>query len=261
MGNIIKIRLMPTADALAKSLMGVGDSADALTSSAVKSIAERLRNLLREPLAKNSGVGASGKSYSAVRYRKEGTHGKGRASYVIYEDGTGANQKIRKGIKPGEQGSVASLREWAISKRLSLIHPENFRTGGGFTTGLERDSLESSRDSSPVSYISPSQKRRIRPYKKDKDKFTAAIMAIYSALEREGTNRPPNTPLMGANWWRYYPEGQGRFDYVALVVRTKQPEIRSMISDASKDVQAGILNYIRSGRGGMGSITISRYKR
>jgi len=263
LGNIIKIRLLPTASALANSLKNADDVADDLTSTAGKEVANRLKELLRAPLAKHpAGIGASGKSYSSVRYRK-GSTSKGRAEYIIYEDGSGANEKIRKGIKPGEQGSIASLREWAISKRLSLVHPDNFKTGSGTSTGTQRELLSSGRDSKPVSYISPSQKRRIRPYKRDEDKFTAAISAIYRALDREGTNREPNPPVMGANWWRYYPEGQGRFDYVAYVIRTKQPEIRSMISDASRDVKSGIINYVLSGRksGGMSMpITINRYK-
>jgi len=264
LGKIVSIRLLPAVNSAIKSLDRADEIGDMLTSTAGKEVAKQLKDVIRQPLAKHpSGIGASGKSYSAVKYRKGRKSGVGKQEYIIYEDGSGANEKIRTGINPGEQGSKSSLRSWAVAKRIPLKHPDTYRRTVG-SSKFDRDRLENVRSAEPVRYISKKQKRRIRPYKSDVDKFTAAIDAIYGALAREGTHRPPDPPLMGAAWWRMYPSGQGRFDYVAFVVRLRQPTIRSMISDASEQVRAGLLSHALSGWGGGGmskTIRIGRYVR
>jgi len=264
LAKILDIKLMPTVAAMIKSADSADELADSLTNKYGGQIAKEGKDLIREPLAKHPrGLGATGRSYSAVKYRKGRKKGAGRREYIIYEAVGGANEKIRKGIPAGIKANEGGLRVWATAKRIPLKHPREFVSQKGTSKSM-REYQESDRAGAPVRYISPKQKRRIRPYKSDEDKFTAAIRAISGALFREGTQRPARPPLQGANWMKYYPEGQGRFDYVAFAVRTKQPQIRGIISRASDDITKALVHHVLSGRGRMGfstGISIGRYVR
>lgn len=244
---ILTIKLLPKTQQLISSMKGADELADSLIKEYGDKIAREIKELIREPISKDTGIGATGKSWRAVKHKKV-SGGKGKASYIIYEDGSGANESIRRGIKPGEQGDMYELRTWAISKRLALKHPDTYKKDTGYS--MYDSSRQGKRvDPSPVSYLSGKNKRRIRPYRKDEDKFTAAINAIWRALEDRGTNRPPDDPLMGAAWWFLHPSGQGRFDYVRFATETKRPRIRSILRDASSEIGSAIFRRILSGRG------------
>lgn len=264
MARILTFKLLPKWDSLIEATKTAPEFGDKLTLTVGREVAIQIKNLIREPLAKHpKGIGASGRSFSSVKIRKGSKKGKGHQEWIVFETGGGANTKIRHGIPAGQKPSFAGLRAWASAKSIDLRHPDHYKDKR-WSTAHERSEQERERDSIPVRYISAKQKRRIRPYKKDEDKFTAAIHAIGKALEREGTNRPPGEKTMGAAWWPLYPGGQGRFDYVSFAVRRRRPAIRRMISDAGDDVKAGLLSHILSGRGRSGfskDIKIGSYMR
>jgi hypothetical protein len=252
MPTLVEVRLFD--EALIGRLRGKEKLAviNQLTSDAGEAIARVAEKRMSEMLAPGHkyNVGASGKASQNFRVEKVSSeYALGQVAWAVIEgEATPANAAIRTGIKPGQVPSIAALRRWAALKHIPFYDPR------------DADKAAQGQSHRRVRYIKtrPDDKRysEPRPYRigvkgdwkrTDEKIFNRALYAIQRALYKHGTERGPNPPRRGANWYPLYPSGRGRFDYVAWTVKQEGYFQREVNQSASITVQA-FIDYLASGR-------------
>ena len=182
-------------------------------------------------------IGASGKA--SKNFRVDSKKARGVTTIYVREAGlTPANQFIRKGIPPGVSVSLGALKLWAARKGINFLSSAEYKkkmggkelkAGQQWTYGK---AVKVSAYSSTSSKGNPFDvKEHGRSEKGKKNVVNSALKAIQNALYEEGTERP------NSNWQKYYPAGQGRFDYPMYLVTGRKiiPEMNSRYSSSAAD--------------------------
>jgi len=169
-------------------------------------------------------VGASGRSANNLSVT-EIRRAVGTTTWAVEEGDDGANAIIRQGIRRGNRVPIKSLRKWVMEKGLNLKNQE-------------RPSQKLPRY---ISQRSRSGNRYVRALKREKAGEERPLFAIKKALWQKGTKRK------GANWFKLFPTGQGRFDYVVWTLRQEGYFFEEM-ERHTDEITSLIAQYILSGR-------------
>lgn len=264
MANLIRIQYEPLDEGLTKEQFAEfsNKAASAHGKSYAIAIMRAFENWLSprgSRLTRQGGknpIGASGaasKNFTVAETKRKGVS----IWYVREGGGTPANQYIRKGIPPGVDVSLEKLKLWAARKGITFLSSAEYKlkSGGKELAGGRKWTY--GKAVKVAAYDSKSAKGdtfRVKEHgKAEKDKknvINSALKAIQNALFLEGTDRP------GANWIRYHPTGDGRFDYPSYLVTERGNLIKDMNSKFGHSLAAAMVSYWNSS----GNVRVFDYK-
>lgn len=217
---------------------------NAVLDAGKNAIMEKLRYALGKGGRFNVGAtGTAARNFIAKRYNPRGDQ-----PYVVIREGekTPANFFIRTGsVGRGNPPPLNNIRVWATAKQIRFLDPELYRArqeGHILPKVLSPEQQ--------VRYISPKQKRKMRPWKRSKSLFERVIEKIMWSIAYFGTSK-----------WsvRRPPVGKRYFDYPWWVMSQKHDWMK-VLDEGAGFIARAFVNFALSGEEAKFIQELARYR-
>lgn len=239
---------------VAQTKKEVAEAISSYTKAGGEQLAQRIVKRMADilsPSNKNYNVGETGKASKNFEIKLgKSDFARGQVAVYVSEGNLTPNNKIiRAGIPPGvsRATSIKRLLQWAGRKHIALYDPRaDLRAKYGprtlrWTKSREQDPRHRDRPSMPFRRKLPKKSNPRGDQRTDYEIGVAAVAAIRSALNRDGTERAT------ANWFRLRPSGSGRFDYPQEALNSTDYFTTGDFGKVYDFIEGAIVNYLREG--------------